>query len=58
MLMNRLVTLIVFLFLGFLATSCELIGDIFGAGFYTGVFVVILILVILIVLFFRLFKRK
>jgi hypothetical protein len=29
-------------------TSCEVIGDIFSAGFYTGIFVVILVVVIII----------
>lgn len=29
-------------------TSCELIGDIFSAGFYAGIFVVILVIVIII----------
>ena len=28
----------------FMMTGCELVGDIFGAGFYTGVFVVVLLI--------------
>lgn len=29
-------------------TSCELIGDIFSAGFYAGIFVVILVVILII----------
>jgi hypothetical protein len=29
-------------------TSCEVIGDIFSAGFYAGIFVVVLVIVIII----------
>jgi hypothetical protein len=29
-------------------TSCEVIGDIFSAGFYTGLFVVLAVIVLLI----------
>ena len=29
-------------------TSCEVIGDIFSAGFYAGIFVVILVVVIIV----------
>ena len=32
----------------FTLTSCELVGDIFSAGFYTGLFVVILVIAIII----------
>jgi hypothetical protein len=34
-------------------TSCEVIGDIFGAGFYTGIFVVVAIVAAILWLFFR-----
>jgi hypothetical protein len=29
-------------------TSCEVIGDIFSAGFYAGIFVVVLVVVVII----------
>lgn len=41
----------------FTMTSCELIGDIFGAGFYTGIFVVVLIIAVLIYIVLRMRKR-
>lgn len=30
-----------------MVTSCEIIGDIFSAGFYTGLFIVILVIAII-----------
>lgn len=38
-------------------TSCELVGDIFGAGFYTGLFVVILVIAIIIFIVAKIRKR-
>lgn len=38
-------------------TSCEAIGDIFGAGVYTGIFIVIFVIVLIVVLISRIFKR-
>lgn len=38
-------------------TSCELVGDIFGAGVYTGIFIVIFVIVLIVVLVARIFKR-
>jgi len=43
--------------LAMICTSCEAIGDIFGAGFYAGVFVVIFVIVLIVVVIWRLFKR-
>ena len=42
---------------GLMLTSCELIGDIFGAGFYTGIFVVVLFLVVIVFAVVRMGKR-
>lgn len=39
-------------------SSCEAIGDIFGAGVQTGVILSVLVIVIIIFILFRLFKRK
>jgi hypothetical protein len=38
-------------------TSCEAIGDIFGAGVYTGMFIVIFVVVLIVVVISRLFRR-
>jgi hypothetical protein len=38
-------------------TSCEIIGEIFSAGVYTGIFVVVLVVAILIWIISRLGKR-
>lgn len=41
----------------FLLSGCDLIGDIFGAGFYTGIIVVVLVLGLLGYLVYKMFKR-
>ena len=41
----------------FLLSACDLIGDIFGAGFYTGIIVVILVIALIGYLVYRIFKR-
>jgi hypothetical protein len=46
-----------FLFLLLVMTSCELVGDIFGAGVYTGVFIVLFVIVLIVVIVARIFKR-
>lgn len=38
-------------------TSCEVIGDIFGAGVYTGIFIVVFVIVIILVIVAKIFKR-
>jgi hypothetical protein len=45
------------MFVLFVLTSCEIIGDIFSAGVYTGIFVVVLVVAILIWIISRLGKR-
>lgn len=42
---------------GLILTSCELIGDIFSAGFYTGMFIVVLFIAIIIFAVVRLGKK-
>jgi hypothetical protein len=51
---NALLILLVAFMLG----SCELVGDIFGAGVYTGMFIVIFVVVLIIVVVARLFRRR
>jgi hypothetical protein len=38
-------------------TSCEVIGDIFSAGFYAGIFVVILVVAVIIWLIRKMGRR-
>lgn len=38
-------------------TSCEVIGDIFSAGFYAGIFVVVLVIVIVVWLIRKMGRR-
>lgn len=38
-------------------TSCEIIGDIFSAGVYTGIFMVVLVIVIIIFIVIKLGRR-
>lgn len=42
---------------GLILTSCELIGAIFGFGFYTGILVVVLFIVVIIIAVIRQGKR-
>lgn len=39
-------------------TSCELVGDIFSAGFYTGLFLVVLVIAIIIFVIAKMNKRR
>lgn len=55
--MKNAITLLTFFFFLVGMTSCELIGDIFGAGVYTGIFIVIFVIVIIGVIVVRIFKR-
>lgn len=55
--MEKLTTLLCFFLLLIAMTSCELIGDIFGAGVYTGIFIVIFVIVIIVVIVARIFRR-
>ncbi len=54
--MQRILLPSLLLFLAVSLNSCELIGDIFQAGFSVGVFVVILVIVL--ILFFVFKARK
>jgi hypothetical protein len=40
-----------------LLTSCEFIGDVFGAGVYLGVFMTVIVLVIIVVFVAKAFKK-
>jgi hypothetical protein len=51
------ITIVSFVLMLLTLTSCEVIGDIFSAGVYTGVFIVVLIIVIIIFIVIKLGKR-
>jgi hypothetical protein len=41
-----------------LLTGCRVIGDIFGAGVYTGVFLVVFVIVVILILVAKMFGGK
>jgi len=41
-----------------LLSSCEVIGDIFGAGVYTGMFIVIFVIVLIVFVIARMMRKK
>ena len=55
--MEKLLTFLCFILMVVATTSCELIGDIFGAGVYTGIFIVIVVIVLIIVIVAKIFRR-
>jgi hypothetical protein len=38
-------------------SGCEVVGDIFGAGVYTGMFIVIFVIIVIIVIVVKIFRR-
>jgi hypothetical protein len=46
-----------FVLMMFVLTGCELVGDIFSAGFYTGLFVVVAVIVLIIWLVAKMGRR-
>ena len=54
--MKNLINLSILLML-FTLTGCELVGDIFSAGFYTGLFVVILVIAVIIFVIAKIRRR-
>lgn len=52
------VSLLLMVFIGLLLTGCEVIGDIFGAGVYTGIFLVVVVIAVIIFAVFKLGRRK
>jgi hypothetical protein len=51
-------SLMIFFVMLTLLSGCEVIGDIFGAGVYTGMFIVIFVIVLIIFLIARVMRRK
>lgn len=56
--MKNLLTFLTLGFLMFMFSGCEVIGDIFKTGFYSGIFLVVLIIGIVIFIIARLSKKK
>jgi len=54
---TKSLTAIVLVLSGLILTSCQLVGDIFSAGVYTGIFIVILFIALIIFAVVRLGKR-
>ena len=38
-------------------TGCQVVGDIFGAGVYTGVFMVVFVIVVIVVIVAKVLRR-
>lgn len=55
--MNKVIGFLLLLMLVTLS-GCDLIGDIFGAGFYTGIFVVVVVIILIIYIIVRVGRRK
>ena len=55
--MKHLIALSI-LFMLLTMTSCELVGDIFSAGFYTGLFLVVVVIAIIIFIVVKLKRRR
>jgi hypothetical protein len=53
----RKISVMSFILLMLTLTSCEVIGDIFSAGVYTGVFIVVLVIAVVIFIVIKLGKR-
>ena len=56
--MKHILSYFLILFMMITLTGCELVGDIFSAGVYTGIFIVVLVVAIVIWLIFRMGKRS
>jgi hypothetical protein len=55
--MKQLIALVILLMM-FTLTGCELVGDIFSAGFYTGLFLVFLVIAIIVFIIARMRKGR
>jgi len=55
---NSILSILILILSATLLTSCEVVGDIFGAGVYTGMFIVVVVIIILIFGTTRIFRRR
>jgi hypothetical protein len=58
MFMRKYLGMLLIVMMTFTLSSCEVIGDIFSAGFYAGIFVVVLVVAIVIWLLAKLRRRR
>lgn len=56
--MKNFFTSLSILFFSIILTSCEAIGNIFGAGVSVGIFIAIFVIIMIIFLITRMFRRK
>ncbi len=56
-LLSALLSMVILLSLSTVLTGCQVIGDIFGAGVYTGIFLVVIVIVVIIVIISKLNKK-
>jgi hypothetical protein len=56
--MRHLLQIAILLFFATFLTGCELVGDIFSAGMYTGIFIVVLVIVLIIFVVVKMGKGK
>ena len=57
-LLSALLSIIILLSLSTVLAGCQVVGDIFGAGFYTGIFVVVIVVVVVIVIISKVGRNK
>lgn len=55
--MKKLIAL-TFLFMIFALTGCELVGDIFSAGFYTALFLVFVVIAIIVFVIAKMRRKR
>jgi hypothetical protein len=55
--MQKISTVALSFLLLLMTTGCEAIGDIFGAGVYTGIFLVVFVIIIIVVVISKISKR-
>lgn len=55
--MRHIYQVSVFLLILIIVSGCEAVGDIFSAGFYTGIFFIVLVVGIIIFLVMKMGKR-
>ncbi|CAN5249727.1 hypothetical protein BH09BAC3_BH09BAC3_19300 [soil metagenome] len=53
-----LFSVLILLSLSTLLSGCQVIGDIFGAGVYTGMFLVVFVIVVIVVIIFKMTRKK
>jgi hypothetical protein len=55
--MEKIIALAYSLLLVIVLSGCEVIGDIFGAGVYTGIFMVVFVVIVIIFIISKITRR-